>query len=146
MIYIDNNIRLAISSLKQICVTNDATGERLGVSGKHISQILKGEVESIRPSTWETMEPILRRFMPRHETQVQQDSAVHGDPGQPYGRGSSAPRNPELARLFQWLETDACPDQIAAVLATARAVGLPNGSPNSLPSGLPASPSAAKVA
>lgn len=144
MIYIDNNIRLAISSLKQICVTNDATGERLGVSGKHISQILKGEVESIRPSTWEDMEPILRKFMPRHETPEQ--SAVNDPPGPQYGRDQSRPLSPDLARLFQWLENNACPEQIAAVLATARAVGCPNGSTNSSHSGTGASPSAAKVA
>ncbi len=59
---------------------------------------------------------------------------------------SRVPRNPELARLFQWLENDACPDQIAAVLATARAVGCPNGSTNSSRSGTGSSPSAAKVA
>jgi DNA-binding Xre family transcriptional regulator len=52
---------------------------------------------------------------------------------------------PELARLLHWLETEACPDQIAAVLATARAVGLPNGSTISSHSGKEASRSAAKA-
>lgn len=139
MIYINDNIRLAISSLRQVCGTNDATGERLGVSGKHISLIIKGEVESIRPSTWEIMEPILRRFMPSHSLS-DQTATVNEEPA------SYCTSNKELSRLFQWLETDACPDQIAAVIATARAVGLPNGSSSSSHSGQAASRFAAGAA
>jgi hypothetical protein len=76
MIYIDETIRLAVSNLKQLCVTNDAAGERLGISGKHVSQIIKGEVESIRPSTWETMEPILKPYIHRKKPDVVEESTI----------------------------------------------------------------------
>jgi hypothetical protein len=132
MIYIDKKIRLAISSLKQICVTNDATGERLGVSGKHISQILKGEVESIRPSTWETMKPALRPFLHQDELMTVNETA------EPY-----CSRDPQLRNLCDWLEHHATDDQTAAVFATARAVGFQ--SPCNSHSGRVEYPSVAKA-
>jgi hypothetical protein len=132
---IDKQIILAVSSLKQVCITNDETGNRLGISGKHVSQIIKGEVESIRPSTWKIMEPVLRPFLKNQMVSSVEEDSV-----------SYSTKNPEIRRLIEWLETDACPDQIAAVLATARAVGCPNGSTSSSHSGTGSSPSAAKVA
>lgn len=60
----------------------------------------------------------------------QQDSAGHEQPGPAYQT-----RNPELRELFQWLEHDACADQLAAVLATARAVGFQSAAKHSSPSG-----------
>ena len=60
---IDTGIRLAISNFRQTCASNEEAGDRLGISGKHVGQILKGEVDSIRSSTWEGMEPILRPLL-----------------------------------------------------------------------------------
>jgi len=93
-----------------------------------------------------TPEELLHISMNHRGSPEKQDSTIKEYPAPPYGRGLSATISPELARLFQWLENDACPDQIAAVLATARAVGCPNESTNSSHSGTASSPSAAKVA
>jgi hypothetical protein len=130
---VDNSVKLAISSLKMICITNEETGRRLGITGKHVGQILKGEVGVIRDDTWDQMLPVLRPLLPAENTSTVNEKS------EPTYRTS----NPELARLFQWLENDACPEQIAAVLATARAVGLPNESTNSSHSGRAASRSVA---
>lgn len=74
MKYIDDHIRLAISNLKQVCVTNKETGRRLGISGKHVGQILSGEVQSVRDNTWkEHMEPILRPLLKTRQVQIPDD-------------------------------------------------------------------------
>jgi len=132
MIYIDKKIRLAISSLKQICVTNDATGERLGVSGKHISQILKGEVESIRPSTWETMVPALRPFLNQSNQMTVCETA------NPY-----CSRDPRLRELCDWLEQQATEEQLNLIISLAEQMGFQ--SKHNLPSGRVEYPSDAKA-
>ena len=136
MIYINNRIILAISSLKQICITDSATGDKLGITGKHVGQILKGEVESIRPSTWKQMEPVLQGFMPAEKlpNRVTENST-------PY-----CTRSPRLRRLCDWLENEASTEQVDAVMATARAVGFLENATNSSHSGRAESPSTANAA
>lgn len=61
---INGNIKIAISNLKLVCVSNEETGRRLGISGKHVAGILSGEVQAVRDSTWtEKIEPVLRPLL-----------------------------------------------------------------------------------
>ena len=125
-----------------------------GISEPTIGRILAGKRETISDQVAEklcrlfnmSMEELVMIAMGHRDSVEKQDSTINEDPAPPYGRGSSATLSPDLARLFQWLENDASPEQTAAVLATARAVGCPNGSTNSSHSGTGASQSAAKVA
>lgn len=114
---IDSNIILAISSLKQVCLTNDAVGKRLGITGKHVGQILMHNVQFIRKHTWEQMEPVLRPLL-----RADNPSSVNENPANYCTR-----TDPKIIELCKWLEESATADTKAAIFAVARAGGFTDG-------------------
>lgn len=138
MKYIDDRILLAISSLKQVCITNEETASRLGITGKHLGQILKGEVQSFPPSTWKTMKTVLKPFLNEPVP-----DAVNEKYDVKYRIKSMSDR---VQRLCVWLDTEAPEETRTAIFAVAKAGGFTNDNTNSLHSGREESPSAAGAA
>ena len=64
---IDDFVRKALMKLADSCGTKVKTGQALGISDKHVGQILAGNVNYLNDRTWQKIEPILEPYFPEEE-------------------------------------------------------------------------------
>jgi transcriptional regulator with XRE-family HTH domain len=69
IVMITDEIIGALLKLKLVHGSNEELGRLLGMSKKHIGQILNGNVAYVRRETWNNMAPHLKRLLPKDTVQ-----------------------------------------------------------------------------
>ncbi len=102
----------SIGKVKLVAGTNEEVGKILGVTKKHIGNILAGKIQYIQEDTWKKMEPHLNPFLPS----AQSESAQMG--------GKNLAQMDAFDRAATFLRTTATKAQQSIIMNTLEQFGF----------------------
>jgi hypothetical protein len=67
---VDRHVVDALRRMRLVLMTNRKIAEKLGISAKHVGQILAGKVQFLNDETWEAMAPHIKPYIQAPEPTI----------------------------------------------------------------------------